>query len=720
MSDPANLFAETASTNLAALRQYRPELFALLGSQADTDRYRLALGPTGEPTVARVSSTGESIPCVPGGSPTKHLQDLRHHVDTDFFATLGVAGVGDGSVLALLSQLRSRLPQFEGGQPVLVLEPDLGLLVAALHLHDFSGPGGPFADPRFIWCAGPHWDRQLWRVLAEDAQVHCPNHFLLGGQPRVDIGRPLEALLEQLMAAHQDRCVEQHRRYAALDPAALADRFEGRGSAPLKVLLMTSRFTTVLQYTVEHLATGLRALGHDTRILSETAPHHRMGLVSMSKAVAEYQPDLVVVPDHLRKEYDPVFPAGLPFVCWIQDEMPSLANRSSGQSVGGRDFIWLRDPDTYRSAYEYPARQLLRATSLTVERSSPAVRSVPAQELAGDDLVYFSHSSRTLEEVQLLSLRWTKGQNLDAKLLQTLTSALIERYLNGEGVRNVFDFCQEVMPELGGHPDTTRRWMDGALVRDSEPTPPLILYSRALGDARSVLHRQQGLRWASQISKELGLRLSIYGHGWERLPEFAPHARGPADYRQALTAVSQAARINLSLEPWPVVSHWRGLDALASGAQLLARQEHYREPAFSLLAHILEAQREQYGSFPTDVSELLTRAPTETQPRILELLDLITGLPFPDADPIAALVRQLALGAPANEVRSLPGLHHITFDTPAELRTRVQWILNEPAATRSVYDRLRQEVLASYSYQTGAGKLCAFISRRLREEARTA
>jgi hypothetical protein len=290
-------------------------------------------------------------------------------------------------------------------------------------------------------------------------------------------------------------------------------------------------------------------------------------LVLLRKLVA-LAPDLVVFPDHLRSEFPGIFPDNLPFVCWAQDELSWLANVEAGRGVRQRDFVWVRDVDTYRDSYEYPQSQLVAATSWTVERPLEPRRAEPRH-----DLIYFSHSSWDRERIVSEPVAWGRVHGIDEGVLRTLSQELRRRYERDEAVIDLYRFCGEVAPTLGAVPASHRAWNGQRVVRAARPAAPQQLAVRALAQARSVLHRQQGLRWAARCARELGWSLSIYGRDWDKLPEFSEHARGIANYDTELIPLSQDSRVKLVLEPWGVVALWRGREAGAAGAAGVAGHE---------------------------------------------------------------------------------------------------------------------------------------------------
>lgn len=702
MTESANPFLETARRNLTAVERHRPELWQQLQRVEQSDRYRFWTGPTGEVTLVEADSQGRAQPCIPGGAPRDFMHRVKAQLDLTFFRTLGLAGVGDGSLIALISLLRPSLGAWRG-QPVLVVEPDLQLLLAALHLHDLSDPFGALSDSRFFWCVGPDWERQLQQHLMDDAFIQTPSKFLFGGVARPEIELGLARFQKNMARAHAQLQFPLAERYAQRSNAECAALLSRHPPRRPRVLLTTSRFTTVLQYTARHAAQAFEQLGFETQVLMEQADHHRLSPLQVFRALDQFAPDLVVVANHLSCDFEWLYPEGLPYVCWVQDECQDLARAGAGEKLRAREFVWLRQPEVYRDQFDYPPDKLVPSTALTVARTPAPARSKPV-----DDLVYFSHGSWSLERIVANPLGWVEVHGLERERVEKLASGLAQRYLSDESVPNLYEFCHELVPELRLPPPPDCSLAGRRIECATSAREPIELYARALSQARGLLHRQQGLRWAARVADALGLRLSVYGNGWDELPEFSRFARGPADYATELVGLSQAARINLALEPWVVVSHWRGLDCLAAGSVLAARSEPYREGAFTALAERLVG----FSPLPRCTEEAVARAGDDPQ-SVLRLIERIQGIPFGSRDPVEYVVQQLEQGTPAESIRCLPGLHHCQFDSEQQLRGRVERVLEAPEAVRSHALELRAAALEHYDYAVGLRGLCDHLAESL-------
>ena len=66
--------------------------------------------------------------------------------------------------------------------------------------------------------------------------------------------------------------------------------------------------------------------------------------------LAEFRPDLVFQIDHLRSEQAGVFPPELPFVCWVQDNLPF--NRTDSEVPLSYGDVFLQN-EREQSAYNF-------------------------------------------------------------------------------------------------------------------------------------------------------------------------------------------------------------------------------------------------------------------------------------------------------------------------------------------------------------------------------
>src|SRR5262249_28729444 len=151
-------------------------------------------------------------------------------------------------------------------------------------------------------------------------------------------------------------------------------------------MLITTRFSTVLQYSARDTADAFEQLGWDSLVIIEPTSAHGLNRVAIRQSLARFRPDLVFQIDHLRREWGDLLPANLPSVCWIQDHLANLTNTAAGQSVQQREFVLIPSAQRYVRNYDYPQDNCLEFRKLS---------RVPARpehwENDGDDLVYISN-----------------------------------------------------------------------------------------------------------------------------------------------------------------------------------------------------------------------------------------------------------------------------------------------------------------------------------------
>ncbi len=105
-----------------------------------------------------------------------------------------------------------------------------------------------------------------------------------------------------------------------------------------KILFITSRFTTIVQYHTRDCIQAVERLGCRTKLLIE---QDNIGLVSerdVIKYILEFKPDIVFSIDHLRVERTYV-PDEVVWICWVQDPMLTIMSKETPKKLASRDII---------------------------------------------------------------------------------------------------------------------------------------------------------------------------------------------------------------------------------------------------------------------------------------------------------------------------------------------------------------------------------------------
>lgn len=674
--------------NLTALETHRPDILATLvkaGLFLTLKRYPLTPTESGQLVPARADPTSPtSTPAAPVPLSTNAdprvaaglaMKRLAEHIAAG--KAIVFADVIDGYLLTTLAAAK---PTLEVGmqQAVYVAEPDPHLLIACLMLHDWSAADSPITDPRFTWFVGT----RAW----VDFESHMRRHRMLP-LPVIKLGReaPRSAITQVLKRCHayyearEAQWTKQiNKHYRSFDCDALT---LGTAARP-RVMLLTSRFTTVLKYSVADCEQAFTKLGWRTKTLIEPSDTHRITHSSIRHALATFKPDLVFTIDQLRSHCQTVFPDRLPFVCWVQDQLRRFTKPEAGASIGPRDFVLSMVGPMYTQQWGYPARQIVEMPKLT----RPPIR--PTKWVSdGDDLVYVSSASQQPSDLV---------DALDNPFIKACGDAMVQHYERGESLPAMGDVGR-LVDRLAQERGESFGAADRALAVNALYHP-----------LNNALYRQQALGWVAEAADDLGLSLSLYGPGWGEHPDFARFARGPVAYGPELEALTRKSKINLQIVP-SFCLHQRLLDGLVAGGFFLVRQH----PSDTLMPRLLKlidpaAQTvdealEAAGSQRDELEALFKEAQG--------LADL--GMPIDLVQHLRGCQRAELMNTTG---RALPKLDKVSFHDAESLRKQLKTYSDYAALRRRVAAEQRESIEHRLSYTAGLRRTLTRIGRLLTEE----
>jgi hypothetical protein len=443
---------------------------------------------------------------------------------------------------------------------IYLLEADPRVFGATLYAAESADE---LCDERVSIFVGSDCADELGELLRQEGSRAIPDYIVQS--PSSD-QTPYDKLLDAIRAVVAERerkaratiaSMEQH--YTDLPADHWAGRFSSASRDRFRILGLTSRFTTVLQHSMRDLKTAFEGLGHDCRILIEGNDHDLLPPTHTAESIDEYKPDLVFTIDHLRREYDRVIPKNVPFVCWIQDQLPHLVRADAGQSQGPLDFVIAPEVDPLVRKYDYPASQGLIWTMATNDRlysSDP----LPPEETAAYrcDFSFVSNQSQTPGELHRQRTETLGHDRGTGRLTHFLFDALSEQIARAPEAAcgTSATLINLAKRETGIAPATPEA--EDALAR---------VYLQPLTD---LMFRQNALQWVADYCDRTGRTLHLYGNGWESHPRFAKYARGVAKNGRELRAIYQASKINLQITFYGAI-HQRLLDGLAAGGFFLIR-----------------------------------------------------------------------------------------------------------------------------------------------------
>jgi hypothetical protein len=578
-----------------------------------------------------------------------------------------------------------------------VLERDPVALAMLCHMHDLQAF---LAAPRvrlFVDAGDPL--RAFSDAIRRTPTWSIPERFvrtaLLPGDPL-----PLEQAITQLRAEREGRRQalqgEIQSYYAGKGRAAWHRRFEeafgSASAAPLRVLGITSRYTTVLQHSMAELKAAVEATGR-TADPATAGPRCEMEIALESddhslehpflEMIAAFKPDLFVQLSRLRYE-NAALPQNVPFLCWDQDNLSPMRTAAATASVAdpaGLTFVAGHGAVHGFTYLGWPARSVIPC-HLAAATHRYAARAVDAADLAryACDFSYVSNAADPPG-----ALRDAHGGRFTGPYAD-LFRALADTVMSPAG------------PD--GHPwhDGTVRAAARRLAADrgaalAAATENELVMSCLLVADRALRHETLG--WVSDLCRERGLTLRLYGHGWDRHPTLAAHAAGPAAPGDELAALTRASRINLQIIGTGAL-HPRLLDGLAAGGFFLYRQT-YHDHADRPFLEARDVVSRHLSAHPAatfaELDAVGDAAVRHAWQRIRPTY--AADDQFPEAVHLRGLAAARHLPHP---LTAMPSLEEIGFNSPASFRTRADAFLNDDGHRAAVAGRLRTELLRGFSY----------------------
>lgn len=604
-----------------------------------------------------------------------------------------VSGLGYGWLWDRLAKLPCRVDAAPGHRPPLYfLAGDIDQLWAVLHVLDWREL---LADRRITIFAGPDAHEQLQRILIDEPMRPEPRACLRidSSLPQYDLSVLLKAVHEARASQLDEMALRLREIYADRSDADWAERFR---SGRLRILGITSRYTTFLQHSMRDWLAGLERLGHDVRLFIESDDHLLPDGFNYTKAVLETEPDLIVIIDHFRAELGKL-PESVPCVMWVQDRLPNIYSASAGAAHGARDFCLGFGRLHLATRYGYPAGRFMSATiGINDQKYAPSPLTRAEIDRFGCDVSYVSHAS-------------VPSNKLVENFLGPAPQPHVKRLVWDAHDRMVAHF------ESGGQvltdPVLQQRLLESAWQAGVEPDAAGLrqLVEFFGQQVINAIFRHQALEWIAVT----GVHLRLYGRGWEAHPRLARHACGEADNRVALPKIYQASKINLQVIPHGAV-HQRLLDGLACGGFFLMRYtsgddlgQPYRTLWDWCRRRGIRSDEQMRARLDDEARDAIARVESlvgyDTATLDTKLYDCVATIAD---DGFAAL----ATGVWPDRYA------HVAFKTRDDLDRMLARYLDDEALRQQIAAEMRRVVIDRFSYRGISRRLVQFIADSLDSE----
>jgi len=408
----------------------------------------------------------------------------------------------------------------DGFQPRLtVLQADPMELLDGLAHEDMSALLGESRVEIFV---GAEAMSRYAQVLRDRFETQVIGAYVPLNGTRTRLDPPGETVLREAEASqraeHVSLLEEIRARYEGRDASWWAARYASArsGGPALRVLVPTCRYSTFIRHSSADLVSALRGAGCEAELLIEPDDSSRFSSLAYLRAIRRFEPDLVILINYTRAHLGDLFPASLPFVCWMQDAMSHHYDASIGARQTAMDFLVGHLGHELFEQFGFPRERSMRMPVVTSTRTFHPGPVAPAVQRRYEcEIGWVSHHSETPE-------------------------AMHERLKQEIG---------PVVSQARGAPD------------EQVVTQLFRLYAKPLADR--VL-RHQTLSWAADIADRRSWRLQVHGRGWEAHPRFRRHACGEVSHDEALRACYAGASVQLHMTINDVV-HQRIMECALSG-----------------------------------------------------------------------------------------------------------------------------------------------------------
>ncbi len=508
--------------------------------------------------------------------------------------------------------------------------------------------------------------------------------------------------------------VKQKEIYDESYFSKLKNRYEGffAGRNRLKVAGITSRYSTVMQYSMEKLAAAFKRADCDFDIITE---RDRSSMeIDTWTPLAECQYDMAIVINHLRQEYRDRINPNVPYVCWIQDHMPTLWTEDAGRNVSDHDVVMTTSPWLLKQYYQYPPEQVVEISQYTDHHlfHCEPVDDARREQFACD-LSFVSHGSKTPEE---LARDLSDGNETLHKYFQRYIS-VAQHVLDSKGyigISETFNIMLTVERGLG--------------IPNCDPAIRCDEFYPAIQRINDRLMRHAMLRWAVQIASRNQLTLRIYGRGWDKNQEFCDYAAGEVNNGDDLRCVFQSSRINLQAHGSDSFHH-RLLDCYASGGLMLSMfnpwdfvPSYQRTVADRIAAgtvgtmdEILQTGRnDDIGDVIEDMAQLdIHELHNDGEARrsayaVCEKMGLALQGKSYDDQYYFQLLKDMN-HVPQKCAGEMRHYRQTVFCGEKQLEHKIQLFRNDEATRSRIINGMRQEILAHHTYDVLTETICRAV-----------
>lgn len=444
-------------------------------------------------------------------------------------------------------------------QPIFVIQRDRhefynGLACVSL--------GEALEDHRFEWFIGDHAASELRGRLLSMTSIAPPQCAVRNPLVRTKASPNIEAINHEASHAWselRDSLSESMaKRSPQRDQAWWNHRYEqaASGGPPLRIAILTSRFSTYMRYAAEDLGEALNGMGHSAHLLMEPDDCSAVTETYHMDGIQRVDPDLIVTINYPRTMMGGRVPTDVPMVCWIQDAMPHLFDKTQGDAVGPLDFFVGMVKRELHGQFGYPKENM---RWIPMAASLNKFQTPSSRENFDCDIAWATNHGESVED---LHTRITAGLIKTHPQSEPHLVRLRDRIVTIVSNPTAF-----VHSELGGLSNESN--LLGIDSPSGSLSGEVVLHSYINQIAERSI-RIETARWAMAIAAKRGWRLRFHGQGWCENKEFQSLAAEPIEHGDALASFYANTRVHLHASLTQPL-HQRVAECAFAGGMTLSR-----------------------------------------------------------------------------------------------------------------------------------------------------
>lgn len=329
------------------------------------------------------------------------------------------------------------------------------------------------------------------------------------------------------MNAHYTECKKRIKEYYENNSLEILENIKNKSP---KILFITTRFSTAIQYHIRDCMQVAEGMGLKTGLVTEKSDIHRTTPASQFELIYKLKPDIIFCIDHFKFEFEDI-PREIVWINWIQDPLPHIMNKNTPSKLLERDIVLnhLYTWDEFEKL-NYPKERLFDApipSNPTIYK--PYEISNEEKEKYSCDICFVCHAADFEGELN--------------SFLERIQDDIIRGYLR----RIAYEYY-DIADRDGMIYYSNKEFKNFSLklLNSWKVTIDEYILDEFVEEMRMWLNqrvfRQVLVNWLIDAGYE---NIKLWGNGWTKHEKYKKYAMGPAQNGEQLSKIYQCSKINV-------------------------------------------------------------------------------------------------------------------------------------------------------------------------------